>query len=305
LSFKERRGCGDRDRSERDNVPMPFEDLLTAYEFEPDDAKLHVALRQARAQMPTEFDAVWRERFGPPPKWLTLDDAVYERCLAWLNAPTWAESKALLEAHPELLDPAAFEEIALSYPGHPAIADHRELLAECQQLGIDAAYEPLLLGELVRAWRAIDDLDESRRFLLDHREQLATPRAASAAMANRDRLGHAILGLAHENEIDLAYAILADPSLGPQALTDARRAGRAMKLIALAALVGVRDPGLGYLHLAIGMAIGGEVDAAADLLERLPDRHPNAQDMITDAMTHRPEHAAGLARLLDALRGAA
>jgi tetratricopeptide (TPR) repeat protein len=79
--------------------------------------------------------------------------ALVEILATFVNAPNWVVAREVLEAHPELLDPevdAIFEEIiqlGQTLEGEEEriieIEIHRELLRQCREKGIDAAFENL------------------------------------------------------------------------------------------------------------------------------------------------------------------
>jgi uncharacterized protein YqgV (UPF0045/DUF77 family) len=55
------------------------------------------------------------------------------------------------------------------------------------------------------------------------------------------------------------------------------------------------------VHFAIGAVLEGQVDAALALVGRLEEVPPEAVAHVSDAIQHRPDHAVGLAKLIDAL----
>jgi tetratricopeptide (TPR) repeat protein len=78
------------------------------------------------------------------------DRPEFERILRalqeFISAPTWAESRRVLEQHPEILDDgpdALLEELAQArenLQARQAVEEHRTLLRRCRQMGIDAAF---------------------------------------------------------------------------------------------------------------------------------------------------------------------
>jgi len=74
---------------------------------------------------------------------------------AWLNTPTWAESRAYLEAHPALLDAAhaeyvdgLLEQILQAYADNPEATAYltgmRDLLTAARREGLEQAYARVL-----------------------------------------------------------------------------------------------------------------------------------------------------------------
>jgi len=71
--------------------------------------------------------------------------------IAWINTPTWDESRAYLEAHPFLLDPSSDVVLAAllqAYAGRSVgevqvLHQYAALLQACRTEGIAAAYARL------------------------------------------------------------------------------------------------------------------------------------------------------------------
>ncbi len=278
-------------------------DLVEALSLDPGDdpsltAEIHAELRELRDC--DGFEHAWP---GEVPPWLALDHATTVLCVEWINTDSWSDSKAFLSANADqLLAPdaeVALAELELTHPGVPEIRLHLELLADCRRDGIDAAYRPVLLRETFTEWQAIDDPAEAKRFLLDHRDELMTAEAHALAAEVDDAVAHGILGLALEGDVDLAYALLDDPDRARVALADARRDGSPMTLIAIAQVT--PDRAIMLVHIAIGLVLTHQTEQALEVLEQLPEEHPDAIADISDAIQHRPDHAVGLAALISAL----
>jgi WD40 repeat protein len=88
------------------------------------------------------------EEAGPIFRWRNMVDAVLE----FVNAETWAESQAIVEARSDLLldeeaDEVFVQLVELNRDDLDTIADldeHRELLARCRAVGVDLAFDELL-----------------------------------------------------------------------------------------------------------------------------------------------------------------
>ncbi len=72
---------------------------------------------------------------------------IADSLIAWINTPTWAASRAYLEAHPALLDPATDAVLAALLQANAsdagavqALQQHAALLQACRTEGIAAAY---------------------------------------------------------------------------------------------------------------------------------------------------------------------
>jgi hypothetical protein len=92
--------------------------------------------------------------------------------IAWIRQPTWVKSRAYLEAHPTLFRNEADEAFAelIRVSGalgekHDAemLAIHRRLLAQVNDAGFGAAYDPLELSELLTQLNEPADSPEDRR----------------------------------------------------------------------------------------------------------------------------------------------
>lgn len=99
---------------------------------------------------------------------------------AFIQADTWAASQRIIEAHPELLGDEADQLlghlVAIAHQqgdaqAESAFTEHRQLLARCRQVGVEAAFAerameggeiPSELGALLEALPS-----EQRQILLD------------------------------------------------------------------------------------------------------------------------------------------
>jgi tetratricopeptide (TPR) repeat protein len=291
-----------------------IEDLLQAMDLDPGDdsrltAEVHRACRSARLKNRERFDSVWGTRTDALPDWLVVDDETMTSCVEWLNTKTWAESRDYLAAHADRLlgenGQIALAEIALAFPSNAIVGRHEALLEACRQDGIDAPYQPLLIGETVKAWRALADLEESKQFLLDHSNDLFTDVALATVERSADLEGRALLGLALAGEADFAYAILEGREPGTTALADARRHADPDRLqfIALLCFAAADDDAQrskAAVHLAMSLAITGRGDDAAKVIHEACQASDvsTAISDLTDAIAHRTEDAASLASLI-------
>jgi hypothetical protein len=122
------------------------------------------------------IDRKWAELSDiPPPRWLHLTDAEIRLVIDWINTETWGESHTFASEHAERLlattTDVVLDELELRAPGRQ-IETHRELLQAVRGHGIDAAYRPLLLDDVLRAWLATPDWDASESYLSEHPELL-------------------------------------------------------------------------------------------------------------------------------------
>ena len=291
-------------------------DLATAIRLVPGDQprlrfEAHQACRSRRANDLPAFDRTWQAIAGPPPGWLTLDPAVLDLAVAWLDTPSWTASKHhLTDQQAALLSEAgllALDELALAVPDDPQLPFHRDLLARCRTEGLDAAYRPLLASELLDAWLAADDL---AGFFSEHQAALLGDDVQAAISARTDEpavmLVAAILELAHAGERQLVFRLLDEPALRTDTLVSARRQGNSERLrpvatIALAVAETDPEAAVALTHLAIASALASELDAAAEALQQARRLAPDIGPImlaLTDTLQHQPAHAAGLSRLV-------
>ena len=116
------------------------------------------------------------------------EELIVRAVLSFINAKTWAESKAIVQAHHnDLLTPAAvrvFEALLMQHKGDERarrlLEDHRSLLLLCQSEGIDAAFAgrlhsrsiPNIPPELLARLRSIRTDAELRELIEEHPELL-------------------------------------------------------------------------------------------------------------------------------------
>jgi hypothetical protein len=262
--------------------------------------------------MPDRFDSLWRAALGGIPDWLLVDDETMTACIEWLNTRTWTDSLAYLVANSDLIlsdiGTTALAEIALRYPHDPQIAHHQTLLEACRRDGVDPAYAPLLISETVQTWRSIDDLDESKRHLLDHRDAILDD-DAPAAIPDDDLIGHALIELTRADDIDRGYELLTNPdATRAAALTHARQHAdtgklRAVAILCYATATDDAQRAQALAHVALSVVLAGKVDDATEIVREIREGADIAALIsdFTDAIAHRPDHAASIATLIRAL----
>ena len=232
---------------------------------------------------------------------------------AWLATPTWRESLDFARGHLDALlaPPArlALDEIALL--GNEAIiATHRAILDSTSENGVDAAYEPFILPEIINEWMATPDWISSQQFFDANREQLCGDRSLAQLTDqpadNPDALRHlAIVQAARSGEDP--YHLIGNPEAIRQALEKARTEGDYKRLQAIGLLGATTlrengDCGTAFFHLAIGQALDldhtgdtaiseaaslapGEVTSWLRLLVELAARHPDRSVQLTQLAT--------------------
>ena len=304
-----RRSRGDHEHDEA------IDDLLEAHAIDPGTdlgltAQLRANARSARKRDPERFDARWNQAVGQPPAWLLLDDDTLQAAADWINTPTWSQSHAVLISNADrfLTDcgETALAELALMSRGDPTVTDHERILQAAREHGIDEIYRPLLILDTVDAWLEIDDLDGSKRYLIEHHDDLTTP-AAAETLAQQDALvHHSLVALARDGQTDRAYELLQAPDELPGALAAARREAGLEQLHAIAQLAHATartddEQALAAIHVAIALVLTGEDEHATQQTGQLDEPDLDTTPLIhalTDAITHHPDHAPALAALI-------
>lgn len=142
--------------------------------------------------------------------------------------------------------------------------------------------------------------------MLDHREDLLDPEAA--AELEDDYVAQALLTLLDHDDIDLGFAALGRSIDCAGALTDVLRRASAEQLQALAVVCYASadrddDRAIAVTHIAIGLAMRDQLDAAIEVA-RDARRDHDASSLVryvTNAISQRPEHAVNLASLIRTL----
>ena len=278
--------------------------------------ELHEVCRSVRAGDPEAFDERWQETLGDLPRWLQLDRAVMSTCVEWLSRESWADSRDFLTEHDLLLSDEGFlalDEYRL-LDVEETLGIHRKILEESHEEGIESAYKPLLLGEVIRAWIEVRDPEESKEFLLAHRERLLDPEAALAASQLGAPIRASIIQLALDGDegLDFAYKLLRNAEGHEQALAEAREKGDFSKLRAVAVLCGAgpsdaAEEASARTHLALALAAEGELDAAERAIQSIQDLAESRLaliNIVTEAIGDHPDHAKAFAALIQILSSA-
>ncbi|MGH4019937.1 MAG: hypothetical protein ACRDT0_12000 [Pseudonocardiaceae bacterium] len=274
------------------------------------------ALRGHRSRNALDVDHAWWtvNRTGPP-DWLSLTPEQIGIAVEWIVAPTWRQSKSYLAAHQEeLLADSTFvalEELLLLVA--PRADRHLELLDEVMAVGIDAAYRPLLLEDLVADWISVESWQDSRSFAEEHATELITPEAEIALI----RLGHAtatvvhlaVLGLARQDGLEAAYGCVTDRQLAADRMRRALAEAESDTIAQLALLEGrvFGESFAAAAHLAVAGSLAGEPLSDTARLEELAEQADVAERQrvaaeIAELIGRVPEHAGRLGSLPEILR---
>ncbi len=245
-------------------------------------AAVHQQARRHRRPDPAGFEASWiRHADGPVPAWLTVDRDLLGAAQAWTATATYKDELDYLAAHPELLDPAADTAVAEALLGEAEdeASRYAALRQAAHQDGADVAYRPLLLAILAREFAAADPAGQ-RVLLAECQDDLLTDIVAQilgkiawqgGEFTVGARRAAALLDLARSGDADTLFDALADPEQFP-GLMQAFAARHdpasltAAATVALTAAAAPEEAAAALAYLAIGTAISGDQDQAAELL---------------------------------------
>ncbi|MGH3721884.1 MAG: hypothetical protein ACRDRI_24185 [Pseudonocardiaceae bacterium] len=251
---------------------------------------------------------VWEEVAGTEqPDWFSVTLAQIGLVTEWITAPRWAESRDFFATHAgELLDhpvTIVLDELALVAAARVEL--HRHLLDGVRELGLDAAYRPLLLKDLLTDWIALQDWQDSRSFAEKHAADLLTVEAEVALIHLGNPLGTlvhvALLRLARRDGFTAAYACATDRQTAADRMRRALTEVEPDPIAELAALEGqvFGERFTAAAHLAVAASLMGEVVEAVidrtrleELAEEaaLADRQRVATE-ITDLINRVPDGA--------------
>ncbi|MBV9161375.1 MAG: hypothetical protein JO281_07460 [Pseudonocardiales bacterium] len=292
--------------------------LLTLDDGQTPDAVMLSARHVLRAHRLRDSAAVnqaWHEVSGTgQPDWLALTLTQIGLVTTWITASSWAKSKDIFTAHAgELLDqPAALvlDELALVAPAQVEL--HRHLLTGVRELGLEEAYRPLLLRDLLTDWIKLQDWRKSRSFAEKHATDLLTVEAEVALRHLGNPLGTlvhaALLRLGRREGFKAAYACVTDRQMAADRMRRALTEVEPDPIAELAALEGqvFGERFAAAAHLAIAASLMGEVVIDHTRLEELAeqaapaDRHRVATE-ITDLINRVPDRTELLCALPEIL----
>jgi tetratricopeptide (TPR) repeat protein len=273
------------------------------------------ALRAHRSRNALAVHKAWRAVTGTAlPDWLALTPEQIGLVVRWITAPTWTLSKGFFEAHQEelLADPTfvVLEELELLVA--PRADQHLDLLEEVLAVGVDEAYRPLLLEDLVRDWISLESWPESRTFAEEHATELVTTEAEAALI----RLGHptatvvhlAVLGLALRDGLEAAYSCVTDRKLAADRMRRALADAELGTIVQLAMLEGrvFGEPYAATAHVAVAGSLAGETTSYTTRLEELAEQADASQRQrvaveMAELLSRVPEHAELLGPLPELL----
>lgn len=270
-----------------------------------------VMARVERSDDPERFDDLWQLATGQLPAWLRLSPDQFDLVTRWIDTPTWEESRRMLAATPELLEPATdvvldelgFEEM-WDDAGGQVIEIHRDLLAAARAGEADGAFDALIADALADAWdRAPDPLDHIADIELGIDPELLADRIEDDVQ----RL--AALFLVSNGEAALVRQIAHEQVPWHALLQAAWRALEIERLQALAYLCiasersGLTDRTVALVALAIADALMGDIDAAVAQLDEdvIAVAGDAARDAVVEVLARHPDYAEQLAPVLAAL----
>ncbi len=272
-------------------------------------------LRSLRARSPADFDAAWAAADQAQPTWLLLDQATADLIYAWFATPTWRASLDFARNHLDaLLAPLArlaLDEIAL-LGDEALIATHRAILDAIGENGVDAAYEPFILPEIIGEWMAAPDWASSQKLFDANRGQLCGDRSLTLiterAADDPDALRHLAIVQAARSRED-PYRLIGNPEGIRHALDKARDEGDCKRLEAIGLLGATtldenNDRASALFHLAIGQALDPDhtVDTAISAAAKLaPDKVTSWLRLLVELAARHPDRSGQLTQLATAL----
>ncbi|MGH3822473.1 MAG: hypothetical protein ACRDRA_06490 [Pseudonocardiaceae bacterium] len=273
------------------------------------------ALRAHRVRDPAAVDRAWQEVSGTEaPDWFALTLAQIGLVTQWVAAPNWAQSKDFFAAHAEeLLDHSAtlvLDELALVSAARVEL--HRHLLSGVRELGLEVAYQPMLLRDLVTDWVKLSDWRASQSFAERHVRDLLTAEAEIALIYLGNPLGTlvhvALLRLARRDGLSAAYACVTDRQMAADRMRRALAEVEPDPIAELAALEGqvFGERFTAAAHLAVAASLMGEVVIDSTRLEELAEQADPADrqrvaDEIADLISRVPDRAQLFAALPEIL----
>ncbi|SFR29853.1 Caspase domain-containing protein [Lentzea waywayandensis] len=153
------------------------------------------------------------------PDWLTVDRTLLRTARAWVFARTYAEERAFLLSHPELLSSDA--DVAVTEALYGASLVEAQIIQSrrttAQQQGVEQAYRPWLLASLADEF--VDATPARRRELLATRRDELLDREVLKNVRD-NRAVHAMLLLAEEDSdvLDLVLDAQENPELATELL---------------------------------------------------------------------------------------
>ncbi|MGH4017300.1 MAG: hypothetical protein ACRDSL_25920 [Pseudonocardiaceae bacterium] len=262
-------------------------------------------LRAHRLRDCAEVNRVWRVVTGTePPDWLALTAAQIGLVTEWLTAPSWAKSRDFFAAHAgELLDqPATVVLDELALVARAQVELHRHLLDGVRDRGLEAAYRPRLLRDLLTEWIKLLNWQDSRSFAEQHATDLLTVEAEVALIHLGNPLGTLVhlvlLRLARRDGIKSAYACVTDRQMAAERMRRAIADVEPDPIAELAALEGqlFGERFIGAAHLFVAALLMGEVATDYTQLEKLAEQADPADRQrvaaeIADLISRVPDRA--------------
>ncbi|MGH3992119.1 MAG: hypothetical protein ACRDSN_06590, partial [Pseudonocardiaceae bacterium] len=262
-------------------------------------------LRAHRLRDCAEVNRVWRVVTGTePPDWLALTPVQIGLVTEWLTAPSWAESRDFFAAHAgELLDhPATLVLDELALVDAARVELHRQLLGGLRDRGLEAAYRPLLLRDLLTDWIKLPNWQDSRSFAEENARDLLTVEAEVALIHLGNPLGTLVhlvlLRLARRDGIKSAYACVTDRQMAAERMRRAIADVEPDPIAELATLEGqlFGERFIGAAHLFVAALLMGEVATDYTQLEKLAEQADPADRQrvaaeIADLISRVPDRA--------------
>ncbi|MCX5242498.1 tetratricopeptide repeat protein [Streptomyces prunicolor] len=265
----------------------------------------HRTTATAAAQVRT----AWRTAAGTDaPAWLDLPETAFDLAIAWIQCPTWTDSRAFWDEHAADLQSSetilALEELALAYR---SAEQHLHIARAATADTPDAAFRPYVTGELLSAWMDCPTWEESQTYLLDHAEDLLHNQAAELLATDNKSAGaathFALLHLARADGIPTAYGYIADRTTLNERIQGllATPDSGLLSACALLELLIHQDEFTGTVHLLISAIFAESAYEPPSWPAPTPSDRDRALTEITALMSRSPQHAQALGALVQSI----
>ncbi|MEW1831423.1 hypothetical protein AB0429_38810, partial [Streptomyces sp. NPDC088196] len=264
---------------------------------------------RASATAATQVRTAWRTATDTEaPAWLDLPETAFNLAIAWIQCPTWADSRTFWDEHAtDLQSPEttlALEELALA---HKAAEQHLHIARTATADTPDAAFRPYVTGELLAIWIECPTWEESQTYLSDHAEDLLHDQAAALLATDSESaeavVHLALLRLARADGIPTTYGYITDPTALNERIQDLLTTPDAelLNACALLELLIHQDQFTATVHLSISAILAESGHEPPSWPTPTPSDRDRALTEITTLMGRSPQHAQALGTLIQSI----
>ncbi|MDV7221778.1 tetratricopeptide repeat protein [Streptomyces prunicolor] len=251
----------------------------------------------------------WRTAAGTDaPAWLDLPETAFDLAIAWIQCPTWADSRAFWDEHaadfqsPETI--LALEELALAYR---SAEQHLHITRAAMADTSDFAFRPYITGELLSTWIDCPTWEESQTYLSGHAKDLLHDQAATLLASDNESaeatIHLALLRLARVDGIPNAYGYIANRTAlneRIQGLLATPDAGL-LNACALLELLIHQDEFTATVHQSISAILTKAAYEPPPWPTPTPSDRDRALAEITTLLGRSPQHAQALSTLIQSI----